>query len=96
MLRRWSLANFKSVLGKVELEFRPLTLFAGANSSGKSTVIQSLLLAKQTLKYAPIERALALNGPVLKLGRFDDVLLSALREAPSALPVKSSLIGNHW
>jgi AAA15 family ATPase/GTPase len=48
-------------------------VFAGANSSGKSTIIQSILLMKQTVQYAPPTRALALNGPMLKLGKFSDV-----------------------
>ena len=73
MLSKWSVENFKSVSGRVDLTLRPLTIFAGANSSGKSTIIQSILLTKQTFKDSPSNRALALNGPILKLGRFDDV-----------------------
>ena len=32
------------------IEIRPLTLLAGANSSGKSSMMQPLLLLKQTLE----------------------------------------------
>jgi len=73
MLRKWSLTNFKSFNGKTEIDLAPITVLAGANSSGKSTIIQSLLLLKQTLQYVPVTRALGLNGPLLKLGKFDDI-----------------------
>jgi predicted ATPase len=73
MLRKWSLTNFKSFAGKTEIDLAPITVLAGANSSGKSTIIQSLLLLKQTLQYVPATRALGLNGPLLKLGKFDDI-----------------------
>jgi predicted ATPase len=73
MLRKWSLTNFKSFKGKTEIDLAPITVLAGANSSGKSTIIQSLLLLKQTLQYVPATRALGLNGPLLKLGKFDDI-----------------------
>jgi|SRR5579862_767952 len=73
MLKRWSIENFKSFQDRTDIDLAPITLFAGANSSGKSTIIQSILLLKQTLQYAPINRAIALNGPLLKLGTFNDV-----------------------
>jgi AAA ATPase domain len=72
-ITRWSIENFKSFRNKTDIEFAPVTVFAGANSSGKSTIIQSILLLKQTVQYAPATRALALNGPMLKLGKFNDV-----------------------
>ena len=73
MITKWSIENFKSFHNRTDLDFAPITLFAGANSSGKSSIIQSILLLKQTVQYAPFTRAIALNGPLLKLGGFDDV-----------------------
>ncbi len=73
MLKRWSIENFKSFNGRTDIFLAPITIFAGANSSGKSTIIQSILLLKQTVQYGPINRPMALNGPLLKLGTFDDV-----------------------
>jgi predicted ATPase len=73
MLKKWSVENFKSVKNRIDLEFAPITIFAGANSSGKSTILHSILLAKQTIRYAPSTRPLALNGPILKLGFFNEV-----------------------
>jgi predicted ATPase len=48
MITRWRLFNFKSVRKDTTVDLAPLTLFAGANSSGKSTIIQSMLLIAQT------------------------------------------------
>ena len=33
MITKWRLFNFKSVRKQTELTFKPLTIFAGANSS---------------------------------------------------------------
>jgi predicted ATPase len=73
MLKRWSIENFKSFSGRTDITLAPITIFAGANSSGKSTIIQSILLLKQTVQYAPPNRPMALNGPLVKLGTFDDI-----------------------
>ena len=50
MLSRWILSNFKSYTGNTSLKLAPLTLLCGANSSGKSSILQSMLLIKQTLE----------------------------------------------
>ena len=49
-ITRISVTGFKSLVGKTEVEIRPLTVLAGANSSGKSSLMQPLLLMKQTLE----------------------------------------------
>jgi predicted ATPase len=73
MIRRWHLHNFKAFRNHDPVEFSMINVLAGANSSGKSTLIQSILLLKQTLQYGSENRPLALNGPLLRLGGFDDV-----------------------
>ncbi|MDH2385690.1 DUF3696 domain-containing protein [Bradyrhizobium sp. CER78] len=73
MLTSWTVENFKSIGKELVLPLSPITAFVGANSSGKSSIIQSILLIKQTLQYATADRSFALNGPLLKLGTFDDV-----------------------
>jgi hypothetical protein len=73
MLVNWTLENFKSVAGEISLPLSPITVLVGANSSGKSSIIQSILLIKQTLQYATSDRAIALNGPLIKLGNYDDI-----------------------
>lgn len=82
MLRNLSITNFKSFNGRTDIPLSSINVFAGANSSGKSTIIQSLLLIKQTLEHSPKDRSIALNGPILKLGSFEDV-----RNADSDKPI---------
>src|SRR5258708_28284375 len=74
MIKTWTLQNFKSVAQKTTLEMAPLTIFAGANSSGKSTLIQSLLLTAQTLQSPVYSRPIILNGHIVRLGAFDDIV----------------------
>ncbi|MGO7530590.1 DUF3696 domain-containing protein [Rhizobium leguminosarum] len=73
MIKEWRVKNFKSLAEPNILKLAKINVIAGANSSGKSSVIQSILLLKQTLQYAARSRALALNGPILRLGDLDDV-----------------------
>jgi predicted ATPase len=73
MITSWKLFNFKSVKNETTLDFGPLTIFAGANSSGKSTLIQSILLISQTLSHRVRSRSVVLNGLLTRLGQFDDL-----------------------
>ncbi len=73
MITKWKIFNFKSVRQETVLDFAPLTLFAGPNSSGKSTVLQSILLISQTLSNKVGSRSVVLNGAFAKLGQFDDL-----------------------
>jgi len=49
-ITRIAVTGFKSLANKTDVEIRPLTVLAGANSSGKSSLMQPLLLMKQTLE----------------------------------------------
>lgn len=48
MIRKLAIENFKC-FGKLQLDMKPLTLLCGVNSGGKSSVIQALLLCKETM-----------------------------------------------
>lgn len=56
-----SIQQFKSITAVDGFSFDGLTLLAGANSSGKSSIIQALLLLKQTLE-ASSDEVVALQG----------------------------------
>lgn len=58
-----SVRGYKSLYEERSIEVRPLTILAGANSSGKSSMMQPLLLLKQTLEATYDPGALLLNGP---------------------------------
>ncbi len=62
-----SISRFKSICAEQRLEFRPLTVLAGANSSGKSSIMQPLLLMKQTLEAPYDPGPLRLDGPNVRL-----------------------------
>lgn len=61
-LTELAVSGFKSIKSELRLNISPLTILAGANSTGKSSAIQPLLLLKQTLEvyYDP--------GPLLLSG----------------------------
>ncbi|KAA0086691.1 hypothetical protein CIW52_01905 [Mycolicibacterium sp. P9-64] len=67
-LRSWHLHNFKSV-ADAELDLAPLTLVVGANSAGKSSLLQSILLVAQAAAETT-PGGFPLNGPLVGLGEF--------------------------
>lgn len=74
MLKSWSIKNFKPILDSGEIQLAPVTVLAGRNSSGKSSLIQSILMIAQTLSSRVLDRALLPNGPIVQLGTFEDIL----------------------
>ncbi len=62
-ITRISVKGFKSLVDECSIETRPLTLLAGANSSGKSSIMQPLLMMKQTLEASYDPGALLIDGP---------------------------------
>src|SRR6266478_6457221 len=68
------LHNFKCFLSQ-RFDLKPLTVLCGHNGAGKSSAIQSLLIAQQAGDIAVAEtRAIPLNGPFeVQLGTVADV-----------------------
>jgi hypothetical protein len=69
-----TVGGFKSISEAQSIEIRPLTVLAGVNSSGKSSMMQPLLLLKQTLEAAYDPGPLLLNGPNTKFTSADQML----------------------
>jgi ABC-type cobalamin/Fe3+-siderophores transport system ATPase subunit len=69
-----TVAGFKSFYEKQTIEIRPLTVLAGVNSSGKSSIMQPLLLLKQTIEAPYDPGALLLDGPNVSVTRIEQVL----------------------
>jgi hypothetical protein len=67
-------AGFKSISEEQSIEIRPLTILAGANSSGKSSIMQPALLLKQTLEASYDPGPLLLHGPNVKFTSADQLL----------------------
>ena len=74
MIDKIEVKNFKS-LKDISVETRNLNVLAGLNGTGKSTLIQVLLLIKQSFPEGinSIED-LILNGPLIKIGKGQDAL----------------------
>jgi predicted ATPase len=66
--------GFKSLRRQTGIAIRPLTLLAGANSSGKSSVMQAPLLLKQTLEAPYDPGALLLDGPHVRFTAAEQLL----------------------
>src|SRR5437660_4362590 len=73
-ITRITVGGFKSINQEQSIEIRPLTILAGANSSGKSSIMQPLLLLKQTLEAAYDPGPLLLHGPNIKFTSADQLL----------------------
>lgn len=73
MLTQINLTNFKC-FELLELPLGALTLLSGANASGKSSILQALVLLHQTFRDNPWSPRLMLNGSVANLGAVTDVM----------------------
>src|SRR6187551_1426885 len=76
MLTRLRLKNFKVWQDSGDIRLAPLTVLFGANSAGKSSIPQLLLLLKQTAESPDRQRTLQLgdNRTLVELGTYDDAV----------------------
>jgi len=73
MITKLKISNFKSHQSS-ELATGALTLLTGVNSSGKSSVLQTLLLLRQSFKKNRLSAGLDLNAPLCDIGKGIDAL----------------------
>ena len=96
--------NFKSWQDTGKLQFAPLTGLFGANSSGKTSILQVLLMLKQTVERPPDWNEVLYFGDeksLVNLGSFDDILhrpthdpnlnISVSWKLPEQVNIKGSL-----
>lgn len=71
MIQSLEIENFKGIAARQRITFAPLTLLFGANSAGKSTILQALLYLHELIERgsADVDRT-ELGGSVLELGGF--------------------------
>jgi hypothetical protein len=72
-LTRIAVTGFKSIGDRQSIDLAPLTILAGANSSGKSSMMQGLLLLKQTLEAPYDPGPLLLRGPNVAFSSADQL-----------------------
>ncbi len=66
--------GFKSIAEECAIDIRPLTILAGANSSGKSSIMQPLLMLKQTLEAPYDPGPLKIDGPNVQFTEVEQFL----------------------
>lgn len=69
--------NFKSYGERTQIPVSGLSVLMGANSSGKSTALQTLLAVKQTIECNSPDIDLLLSGKYTMLGNFEDAIHNA-------------------
>jgi AAA ATPase domain len=76
MLNSLGFSNFKSWSGTTQVEMRGITGLFGTNSSGKSSILQTLLLLKQTAESLDRSRVLHLGDDrsLVDLGTYYEVI----------------------
>ena len=94
MISNLKLSNFKA-FSKADLPLGKITLLTGLNSSGKSTVLQSIALVRQTFEShqgsvtvgAP-NAGMPLNGDYVQLGTGRDILHEDFKEASPSIGIQ--------
>lgn len=75
--------GFKSIAEECKIDIRPLTILAGANSSGKSSIMQPLLMLKQTLNAPYDPGPLKIDGPSVQFTLADQFFSKLTNEKRS-------------
>lgn len=83
MITKLSAQNFKSWEATGDIRLAPLTGFFGSNSSGKTSILQLLLMLKQTTESADRTQVLHLGDDrsFVELGTFRDILFNHRTES---------------
>ena len=94
MIESIKLGNFKAARD-LEISTAPLTLLAGLNGSGKSTVLQVLGILRQSY-VGNQTKGLLLNGPLVQLGKGKDVLSEWAQSEEISITLKENQIEFRW
>jgi predicted ATPase len=75
MIAAITLENFKGIREPVKIELKPITLLFGANSAGKSTIVQALHYTREILERRNIDSYHTLaSGEAINLGGFKSIV----------------------
>jgi predicted ATPase len=79
MIESITFENYKAFKNG-KLNIKPITILLGANSSGKSSIFQLLLLMEQTINNEELyESALKLNGKYINLGEDENLIKDQIK-----------------
>jgi predicted ATPase len=93
MIKHFSLKNFKAWKETGDIRLAPITVFFGPNSSGKSSLMQALLLLKQTVDSPDRQSVLHLgdNKTAVDLGTLSDILYAHNDSRPLDIRIEWTL-----
>ena len=91
MINNFRVANLKAWRSSGLIELSPITVFFGTNSSGKTSLLQSLLLLKQTAESNDRRLVLSTSG-IVDLGVFSDLLHNRSSVADLVLALQWELL----
>lgn len=78
MIRKISFENYKAFKSG-ELKLKPITILLGANSVGKSSIINLLLMLQQTARVSNYKSALRLHGENVSLGECENIFRNKVK-----------------
>ncbi len=87
MITNLHIKNFKSFGKPINANISDLTIIAGANSGGKSTIIQMILLLSQTLENPRPDVALDLGGRYVQFAEFREAVFGRPKNADAEFTV---------
>jgi predicted ATPase len=92
MLSEITLSNFKCFKEETTFPLANINVFAGINGSGKSSVIQSLLLMRQSVDIDNYADQVYLNGNCVDLGTVESIKnIETSRELPIVIKFKGHI-----
>ncbi len=95
MIEKLRLENFKSHKD-TEIDFGKVTFLCGQNGIGKSSIIQSLLLLRQTFLKNRLDKILTLNNPLCYIGTGNDALHQYAENDNLSFTFSENNILNKW
>lgn len=73
MIRNLYINNYKTLNMRSYIKLKECSFLCGANSSGKSSLIQTLLMLAQSFSSRYQDDSITLNGALVRLGSFNDI-----------------------
>lgn len=96
MITSLHLQNFKAFKDQ-RFNLAPLTLLAGLNGAGKSSLLQALLVLRQSFDQGLLAgNKVALNGDLVHLGRFEEVLCESADNESISIGIESESHKSRW
>ncbi len=91
ILKEISLGNFKAFANKQSIKIKPITLIFGPNSSGKSSIIHSLLYIQNAFSTGDLDpHYMKISGQSVDLGGFDQFVYKRMTDNPVQWGIKIS------